>query len=349
MKLGLNLGYWGMGNDAENLALAREADALGFCCAWVAEAYGSDAVTVLAWVGAQTSQIGLGSAILQIPARSPAMTAMTAATLDTLSGGRFRLGLGVSGPQVSEGWHGVRFGQPLQRTREYVDIVNLALSRRRVRYSGEHYTLPLPDGPGKALGLTVHPVREHIPIYLAAVGPKNLELTGEIADGWLGIFLSTEFVGEQLTRILAGRQKVGKTLEGFDVVGTAPLMVHEDLGVAADRLRGNAALYIGGMGSRDVNYYNRLAGQMGFEQEAAVIQERYLARDYEGAEAAVPFDFIDATSLIGPRSRIAERMAAFAAAGVTTLNVAPQAETLQERLDSLRIAAEALAESGVAE
>ncbi|HTZ42809.1 MAG TPA: LLM class F420-dependent oxidoreductase [Jatrophihabitans sp.] len=348
MKLGLNLGYWGMGNDAENLALAREADALGYSCAWAAEAYGSDAPTVLAWVGAQTKQIGLGSSILQIPARTPAMAAMTAATLDSLSGGRFRLGLGVSGPQVSEGWHGVRFARPLARTREYVDIVNLALSRKRVRYEGSYYTLPLPDGPGKALQLTVHPVREHIPIYLASVGPKNLELTGEIADGWLAIFLSTEFVGEQLERIEAGRAKVGKSLADFDVVASAPLNVADDVQAAAHPIRSYAALYIGGMGSRDVNFYNRLAGQMGFEEEAAAIQDRFLARDYEAAAAAVPFDFIDATSLIGPKARIAERMAAFAAAGVTTLNVMPQGATLADRLASLQVAVEALAESGAA-
>ncbi|MDQ2838407.1 MAG: LLM class F420-dependent oxidoreductase [Actinomycetota bacterium] len=349
MKLGLNLGYWGMGNDADNLALAREADVLGYSCAWAAEAYGSDVPTVLAWVGAQTQQIGLGSSILQIPARSPAMTAMTAATLDTLSGGRFRLGLGVSGPQVSEGWHGVRFDKPLARTREYVDIVNLALSRKRVRYEGQHYTLPLPDGPGKALQLTVHPVREHIPIYLASVGPKNLELTGEIADGWLAIFLSTDFVGEQLERISAGRAKVGKSLDGFDVVASAPLVISEDLQAAAAPIRSYAALYIGGMGSKDVNFYNQLASRMGFTDEAAAIQERFMARDYEAAAAAVPFDFIDKTSLIGPKARIAERMAAFAAAGVTSLNIMPSAGSLEERLDSLRVAAEALAESGAGE
>jgi len=355
VKLGLNLGYWGMGNDADNLALAREADVLGYSCAWAAEAYGSDAPTVLAWVGAQTEQIGLGSAILQIPARSPAMTAMTAATLDTLSGGRFRLGLGVSGPQVSEGWHGVRFSQPLARTREYVDIVNLALSRKRVRYEGRHYTLPLPDGPGKALQLTVHPVREHIPIYLASVGPKNLELTGEIADGWLSIFFSTDFAAEQLALISAGRAKVGKTLDGFDVVASAPLLIGADgaddpagLAALAAPVRGYAALYIGGMGSRDVNFYNQLAVRMGFEAEAAEIQRQYLAREYEAAAAAVPLEFIDATSLIGSPRRIARRMAEFAAAGVTTLNVMPYAGTLEERLAGLRTAAEALRESGSA-
>jgi F420-dependent oxidoreductase-like protein len=168
MRLGVNLGYWGGGNDADNLALAREADRLGYSVCWVAEAYGSDAPTVLAWVAAQTERIDVGAAVMQIPARTPAMTAMTAATLDTLSGGRFRLGLGVSGPQVSEGWHGVPFAKPLGRTREYVDIVRMALRRERVQYDGEHWTLPLPGGPGKALKLTVHPVREQIPIYLAS-------------------------------------------------------------------------------------------------------------------------------------------------------------------------------------
>src|ERR671921_620663 len=228
MKLGLNLGYWGGGNDADNLALAKEADALGYDSAWAAEAYGSDVATVLAWVAAQCPNIGIGSAIFQIPGRTPALTAMTAATLDTLSGGRFRLGLGLSGPQVSEGWHGVRFDKPLARTREYSDIVKMALSRQKVRYDGEHYTLPLPDGPGKALQLTVHPVREQIPIYLASVGPKNLELTGGIADGWLAIFFSTEFAAEQLALIAAGRAKVGKDLDGFDVVASAPLAIGED-------------------------------------------------------------------------------------------------------------------------
>src|SRR4249919_1930249 len=166
MQLGLNIGYWSRQQDlVDVLALTREAEQLGFGVCWVAEAYGSDAATTLAWLASQTSRIGLGSGVFQIPARSPAMTAMTAASLDALSGGRFRLGLGVSGPQVSEGWHGVRFAKPLARTREYVDIVNLALSRKRVRYEGEFFTLPLPGGPGKALKLSVHPVRDHIPTY----------------------------------------------------------------------------------------------------------------------------------------------------------------------------------------
>src|SRR2546423_13452389 len=198
MRLGLNLGYWGAGDDAANLALAQEADRLGYAVAWAAEAYGSDAATVLTWVAAHTERIDVGSAIFQIPARTPAMVAMTAATLDSLSGGRFRLGVGGSGPQVSEGWHGVRFDAPPRPTPGYVEIVRLALRREKVAYDGKHYTLPLPDGPGKPLKLIVHPVREHIPVYLAAIGPKNLELTGEIADGWLAIFFSPEYAGESM-------------------------------------------------------------------------------------------------------------------------------------------------------
>src|SRR5947207_338380 len=196
----------------ELIGLAQEAERLGFDSAWAAEAWGTDAVTVLAWLAATTTRLHVGSAAMQMAARTPAATAMTAATLDLMSGGRFRLGLGVSGPQVVEGWHGVRFGKPLARTREYVEIVERALSRTNVAYDGEFYTLPLPDGPGKALRLTLHPVREHIPIYLAAVGPKNLELAGEIADGWLAVLYAPEFSAEHLSQISAGRAKVGKDL-----------------------------------------------------------------------------------------------------------------------------------------
>ncbi|MEI2715504.1 MAG: LLM class F420-dependent oxidoreductase [Candidatus Nanopelagicales bacterium] len=348
MRLGLNLGYWGMGNDADNLALARVADELGYSVVWVAEAYGSDAPTVLSWIAAQTQQIDIGSAVFQIPGRTPAATAMTAATLDTLSDGRFRLGLGVSGPQVSEGWHGVRFAKPLTRTREYTEIVRKALRREKLTYEGEFFTLPLPDGPGKALTLTVHPVREHIPMYLAAIGPKNLELTGELFDGWLAIFYSPEFAGELTANIAAGRAKVGKTMEGFDVVPTVPVVIGDDLDKCAEPLRAYAALYIGGMGSREQNFYNRLAVRMGYDVAAAEVQDLYLARDYAGAGAAVPMEFIDNTSLIGPRERIRDRLHAFAEAGVTTLTVASYAGTLQERVATVRAMAEILDESGLA-
>ncbi len=290
MQLGLNLGYWSGSTDSEEgLQLVSAAERLGYSVAWAAEAYGSDAVTVLAWVAARTSTIDVGSAVLQIPARTPAMTAMTAATLDALSGGRFRLGLGVSGPQVSEGWHGVRFARPLARTREYVDIVNLALSRRRVRYDGATYQLPLPDGPGKALHLMVHPVREHIPIYLASVGPKNLELTGEIADGWLAIFFSTRFAAEQLALVEKGRATAGRSMAGFDVVANVPLVVGDDL-AACSRLRCAATRRStsAAWAAVEQNFYNDLAGRMGYADAAAEVQNRYLARDYDGAAAAVP-------------------------------------------------------------
>jgi F420-dependent oxidoreductase-like protein len=302
---------------------------------------------VLAWVAAQTERIDVGSAIFQIPARAPTMTAMTAATLDTLSGGRFRLGLGVSGPQVSEGWYGVRFAKPLARTREYVEVVRLALRRERVSYGGEHYRLPLPDGPGKALKLIVHPVRERIPIYLAAVGPKNLRLAGEIADGWLGIFFAPEHAAEQLAQVRAGREAAGATLAGFDVVPTVPLVVGPDVAAAAEPVRGYAALYIGGMGSREQNFYNALACRMGYEREAAEIQDLYLAKDYAGAAAKVPLGFLDATSLLGPRERIIDRVQALAEAGVTTLTVSTALQDSERGIAALRIAAEALDKAGV--
>ena len=349
VRLGLNLGYWGGGNDAANLELARLADRLGYSVVWAAEAWGSDVVSVLSWVAAQTERIDVGSAVMQIPARTPAMTAMTAATLDTLSGGRFRLGLGGSGPQVSEGWHGVRFDKPLGRTREYVDVVRMVLRRQTVRYSGEHYVLPLPDGPGKALKLLVHPVRDRIPLYLAAVGPKNLELAGEIADGWLAVFFSPEYAAESLASVQVGREKAGGTLEGFEVVPTVPLVIGPDVERCAERVRGYAALYLGGMGSKNRNFYNALAVRMGYEREAAEVQERYLRKDYEGAAAAVPLEFVDSTSLLGPVERIAERMQAFAASGVSTLSIAPHAWNLAERVTLLQQAVEAAERSGVAE
>ncbi|HQR81244.1 MAG TPA: LLM class F420-dependent oxidoreductase, partial [Actinomycetota bacterium] len=340
--------YWGAGNDADNLVLAREADKLGYSVVWAAEAYGSDAATVLAWIAAQTEQIDIGSAVFQIPGRTPANCAMTAATLDSLSGGRFRLGLGVSGPQVSEGWHGVRFDKPLARTREYTQIVRKALRRERLSFDGEFFTLPLPDGPGKALTLTVHPVRESIPMYLAAIGPKNLELTGELFDGWLAIFYSPEYAPELLTHIEAGRQKAGKTMEGFDVVPTVPVVFGDDLEACAMPVRAYSALYVGGMGSRDKNFYNQLATRMGYEEAAIEIQNKYLAKDQVGAMAAVPLDFIDKTSLIGPPARVQDRLQAYADAGVTTLTVATYAGSLDERIQTLRTMAEVVEAAGLA-
>ncbi|MFI6286268.1 LLM class F420-dependent oxidoreductase [Streptomyces sp. NPDC051018] len=349
MRLGINLGYWGAGMDGDNLAVAQEADRLGYDVCWAAEAYGSDAPTVLSWVAARTERIDVGSAIMQIPARQPAMTAMTAATLDSLSGGRFRLGLGVSGPQVSEGWYGVRFDKPLARTREYVEIIRRAMSRERLSFEGEHWTLPLPGGPGKPLKLTVHPEREHIPLYIAAIGPRNLEQTGEIADGALLLFCAADQLEDTALRHLrAGRLRAGKTLEGFDVCPTLPLALGDDIPALADQLRPYTALYVGGMGSRRQNFYNQLARRMGYEKEAAEIQDKYLSGDKAGAAAAVPHRLIDSIALLGSVERIAERMQAYAEAGVTTLTLSPAGFTLDERIAALRAGTEALERSGLA-
>ncbi|MEE1929198.1 LLM class F420-dependent oxidoreductase [Streptomyces sp. TRM 70351] len=353
MRLGINLGYWGAGMDQDNLAVAREADRLGYAVCWAAEAYGSDAPTVLSWVAAQTERIDVGSGIFQIPARTPAMTAMTAATLDSLSGGRFRLGLGVSGPQVSEGWYGVKFDKPLARTREYVEIVRKAMSRERLTHEGEHWTLPLPDGPGKPIKLTVHPVRERIPLYIAAIGPKNLEQTGEIADGALLVFFAPEHAEETaLAPLRAGRAKAGRELDGFDLCPTVPMALggdsEADIDALADTFRPYTALYVGGMGSRKQNFYNKLARRMGYEKEAAEIQDAYLAGDKDGAARAVPRQLIDSTTLLGSVDRIADRMRAYAEAGVGTLSLAPAGFTLDERLASLRAGVEAMERAGLA-
>jgi F420-dependent oxidoreductase-like protein len=349
VRLGLNLGYqtaWT--TPADHLAMAREADRLGYSVLWAAEAYGSDTVSMLGWMAGQTERIDLGAAVMQIPARTPAMTAMTAATLDTLSGGRFRLGLGVSGPQVSEGWHGVRFAKPLGRTREYVDVVRMALARQPVSYQGEHYELPLPGGPGKALKLGFHPLRPDIPVYLAAVGPKNLELAGEIADGWLAIFFAPDAADDHLAHIRAGRAKAGKDLTGFDVVASVPVVIGDDLDACADVIRPYAALYVGGMGSREQNFYNALAVRMGYAAEAKVVQDLYLSRQPREAAAAVPRDFIERTSIIGTREQVIRRIRDYAAAGVGTLSISPYVGDLKSGLDTLRIVAEAYQESGVA-
>ncbi|HHU09664.1 MAG TPA: LLM class F420-dependent oxidoreductase [Intrasporangiaceae bacterium] len=353
MQLGINLGYVGLGAHGTDAAAALEtitqaavfADHLGYSVAWVAEAYGSDAPTIMSWIGAKTSSVDVGAAVLQIPARSPAMTAMTTATLDALTGGRFRLGLGVSGPQVSEGWHGVRFTSPLGRTREYIDIVRSALRRERLEYAGRHFTLPLPDGPGKALKLTIRPVREEVPIYLAAVGPKNLELTGEIADGWLAVFFAPELAGDQLDAIRRGRRAAGKgteadPLDGFDVVPTVPVVLTDDVAEGLRRVAPYSALYIGGMGSREQNFYNQLACRMGFEKEAELIQDLYLAGRHRDAADAVPDEFLDATALVGDRDRIAQRVQRYADAGVTTLAVAPYSRGLDEGARLLQTMAE---------
>ena len=339
----MHIGYWGLGlSSTEQLELVQEAERLGYDSVWTAEAYGSDAVTILAWIAAQTERIKLGSAILQMPGRSPAMTAMTAATLDHLSGGRVLLGIGTSGPQVAEGWHGQRFGRQLQRTREYVDVVRMALRRERVEYRGETLELPLPDGPGKALKLTIAPVQERIPIYIAAIGPKNTALTAEIADGWLPTLFSPEHVAEFRPLLEEGfaRAGDGKSLAGFDIAPTVSVNVRDDRDAARDAMRPYLALYVGGMGSREQNFYNRLAQRYGFEDAAREVQDLYLEGRKDEAAAALPAELIDAVSLCGPADAVRERLAVFRDAGVGTLIVSPMAWSFEDRREQLRLVAE---------
>src|SRR5437588_3589041 len=294
MKLGVHVGYWGLGmGPAEQLRVVQEAERLGYDSVWAAEAYGSDAATVLAWLAAGTSRIKLGSAIFQMPGRSAAMTAMTAATIDELSGGRMLLGIGSSGPQVAEGWHGQRFARQLQRTREYVEVVRMALSRQRVEFKGQTLELPLPDGPGKPLKLTIAPLQEPIPIYLAAIGPKNTQLAGEIADGWIPTLFSPEHVAEFRSLLEEGAARADRSLDGFDIAPTVNAYVSDDRAAARDLMRPFLALYVGGMGSRRQNFYNNLVQRYGFEAAAAEIQDLYLAGKKEAAGAAIPDELID--------------------------------------------------------
>src|ERR671921_252590 len=291
VRLGLNIGYWGLGmSAADQLELVREAEDAGYDSVWAAEAYGSDAATVLAWLAAQTETIKLGSAIFQMPARTPAMTAMTAATLDQISGGRMLLGIGSSGPQVAEGWHGQPFARQLRRTREYVDILRMALGREKVVYDGEVYTLPIPDGPGKALKLMIAPVQERMPIYIAAIGPKNTQLTGEIADGWLPVLFSPEHVGESVELLNEGARRGGADglADDFDIAPNVNVCIDDDLDRARDSMRPILALYVGGMGSRDKNFYNQLVQRYGFEGAAREVQDLYLDGKKEEAMAALP-------------------------------------------------------------
>jgi F420-dependent oxidoreductase-like protein len=341
MKLGVHIGYWGLGMGPDDqLQVVQEAERLGFDSIWSAEAYGSDAATVLSWLAAGTSTIKLGSAIFQIPGRSPAMTAMTAATIDQLSGGRMLLGIGASGPQVAEGWHGQRFARQLQRTREYVAVVRMALARERVDYHGETLELPLPDGPGKALKLMIAPVQERIPIYLAAIGPKNTQLAGEIADGWIPTLFSPEHVSEFRALLEEGAARAGRSLNGFDIAPTVNVYVSDDLDSARDLMRPYLALYIGGMGSRKQNFYNQLVQRYGYEAEAKQIQDLYLEGKKDEAAAALPAAMIDQVSLCGPRDVVRDRIAAFRDAGVGTLMLTPMAFSRQDRIEQLRSVAE---------
>ncbi len=343
MKLGVHLGYWGLGlTRSDQLDVVLEAERLGYDSVWTAEAYGSDAATILGWLAGQTSTIRLGSAIFQMPGRSAAMTAMTAATLDQLSDGRFILGLGSSGPQVSEGWHGVRFAKQLARTRDYVAVVRMALERERVAFTGETLELPLPDGPGKALKLTISPVQERIPIFVAAIGPKNTQLAAEIADGIIPTLFSPEHVKVIRDEVQAGVDRAGndKTIGDVEIAPQVQVYVSDDHAKARDLMRPLLALYIGGMGSREKNFYNQLVRRYGYDAAARQVQDLYLAGKKDEAAAALPDALIDAIALCGPKAHVRERVAAYRDAGVGTLGVTPVAFTRDERLDQLRLVAE---------
>ncbi len=326
MRLGIMAGYSGAKIELP-MDMIKEADRLGYYAVWTAEAYGSDAVTPLAWIGAQTERIHLGTAIMQMPARTPAMTAMTALTLDQLSGGRMLLGLGLSGPQVVEGWHGQSYGRPLTRTREYVAIIRQIFAREKpLEFDGNYYQIPYhgedATGLGKPLKSIIHG-RPDIPIYLAAIGPKNVALTAEIADGWLPIFFSPErfdIYKEALEEGFA-RAGGGKGLHNFDVAPSVQIVLGDDLETCYNAVRPVLALYIGGMGARGKNFYFDLACRMGYEGAAHDIQDKYLAGDKAGAVMAVPEALIDDVALVGPADRIKERISRWKDSPVTTLNL----------------------------
>jgi len=323
IRFGLNVGYSGA-QLAVDMDLVREAERLGFHSVWTAEAYGSDAVTPLAWIGGQTSKIHLGAAIMQMSARTPAMTASTATSLDQLSGGRFLLGLGVSGPQVVEGWHGQPFGKPLTRTREYIEIVRAIWARERpLEHQGEHYQIPYrgpgATGLGKPLRSILH--GRQIPIYIAATRSKSVAQAAEIADGWLAVWYSPYRTGFYRDALESGFRRAGggKSLATFDVAPAVTVIQGDDVQACLDFVKPMLALYIGGMGARGKNFYNELACRYGFEAAAKKIQDLYLDGKKAEATAAVPNELADEVSLVGPPARIRDRLAAWRDAGITTL------------------------------
>ena len=332
LSLGLNLGYWGGGPPPGAAESVLEAESLGFDSVWTAEAYGSDALLPLAWWGAATERIKLGTGIVQISARTPAATAMAAMTLDHLSHGRLILGLGVSGPQVVEGWYGQPFAKPLARTREYIGILRDIWARGGpVTSDGPHYPLPGGTGLGKALKSSIHPLRSDIPIYLAAEGPKNIALAGELCDGWLALFYSPhhddfyrDALDEGLTRPGAHRAK-----DEFEVAATVPLIVTDDIEAAADAVRPMYALYFGGMGARAANFHANVAIRMGYEQEVAKVQELYLGKHKDEAAAAIPTKLVEHLTLIGSKEKIRHDLEAWRESIVTTLLVGGDPATLR--------------------
>ncbi len=342
MRLGLSVGYSGARIDLP-MDMILEADRLGYYAVWTAEAYGSDCITPLAWIGALTSNINLGSAIMQMPARSPAMTAMTAITLDQLSGGRFLLGLGLSGPQVVEGWHGRPYGKPLGKTREYVNIVRQILAREApLAHEGEHYQIPYRGGDATGLGKPLKSIvhgRADMPIYLAAIGPKNVALSAEIADGWLPIFFSpAHYEAAYQVAVEAGFSAAGdgKSLDNFDIAPSVTVVIDEDLEAVYNQIKPALALYIGGMGAKGKNFYYDLACRFGFTSAADMIQNFYLQGRKGEAMMAVPDALVDAVALVGSKARIRDRLQLWRDCPITTLNITAFS------IDTLRFMAEEL-------
>jgi len=352
LKLGLNLGYWGIGpTGVEALEYVQAAERAGFESVWVAESYGSDVVSVLAWLAPQTKTIKLGCAIMQVPARPPAAAAMAGATIDKLSGGRFIFGFGPSGPQVSEGWYGVPYAKPWGRTREYVEVVRKIVAREGpLEYEGEHYRLPLPDGEGKALKLNFHPLRNRIPIFLGAIGRKSVQLAAEIADGWIPIFSSAEaFESAWGEHVEAGLAKGGRSRDDFEISPTLQVAIEGDLEAARGVVKGGLLLYFGGMGSRKTNFYVDLAHRFGFGEVADEVQRLFLAGDREAAYEAIPDEVADATSLVGTEEQVAERIERYREVGVSRLIVSPVQQDAAERAHTLeRFAALAGAKAATA-
>jgi F420-dependent oxidoreductase-like protein len=345
-KLGLNLGYWGIGPQGdEAVEIVQAAEAAGFDSVWAAESYGSDVVSILAWLVPQTTTIKLGAAIMQVPARPPAAAAMAGATIDALSGGRFMFGFGPSGPQVSEGWYGVDYAKPWGRTREYIEVVRKIIVREGpLEHQGEHYQLPMPDGSsgqGKALKLNFHPIRNEIPVYVGAIGRKSVEMAAEICDGWIPIFFSPDAFDETWGEHLeAGFKKGGRTRAELEVSPSIQVAIDGDLDAARAVVRAGLLLYLGGMGSRETNFYVDLTHRFGFGEVADEVQSLYLDGKREDAYNAIPDELVNATSLIGSEAEVADRLDGFGKIGVDRLICSPVQLEKAQRLHTIeRLAA----------
>src|SRR5436309_1923898 len=338
LSLGLNLGYWGIGPQGEEAAeVVHRAEELGYDSVWAAESYGSDVVSVLAWLAARTETIKLGAAIMQVPARPPAAAAMAGCTIDALSGGRFIFGFGPSGPQVSEGWYGVPYAKPWGRTREYIEIVRQIVAREgRLEYDGQHFKLPLAGGEGKALKLNFHPVRNRIPIFVGAIGRKSVEMAAEICDGWIPIFCSPDaFESTWGEHLEAGFAKGGRKREDLEISPTLQVAIYGNLDAARSVVKAGLLLYLGGMGSRETNFYVDLTHRFGYGDVADEVQALYLDGNREEAYAAIPDELADATSLVGPEDEVADRVERYASVGVDRLIVSPLHPDPAEKLHTL--------------